>query len=72
MGTVTQPPFKQDEEYEQENREPLFSQEELEADFEMAMDMMEFGLKNQDKDNFDLLSEFKKSKYKSAKRLASW
>jgi len=49
--------------------EPLFTQEELEADFEMAVDMMEFGLNNQDKKDFNLLKEFKNSKYESAKRL---
>lgn len=49
--------------------EPLFTQEELEADFEMAVDMMEFGLNNRDRDNFDLLEDFKESDYESAKRL---
>lgn len=58
------------EEYEKENREPIFSQDELEADFEMAVDMMEFGLKNQDRDDFNLLKEFKSSDYESAKRLS--
>ena len=53
----------------QNNYEPLFTQEELEADFEMAVDMMEFGLNNQDKKDFDFLKEFKNSKYQSAKRL---
>jgi len=52
-----------------EIHEPLFTQEELEADFEMAVDMMEFGLNNQDKKDFDFLKEFKNSKYESAKRL---
>ena len=33
----------------QNNYEPLFTQEELEADFEMAVDMMEFGLNNQER-----------------------
>ena len=53
----------------QNNHEPLFTQEELEADFEMAVDMMEFGLNNQDKKEFNFLKEFKNSKYESAKRL---
>jgi len=52
-----------------EIHEPLFTQEELEADFEMAVDMMEFGLNNQDEKDFDFLKEFKNSKYESAKRL---
>ena len=52
-----------------EIHEPLFTQAELEADFEMAVDMMEFGLNNQDKKDFDFLKEFKNSKYESAKRL---
>ena len=30
----------------QNNTKLLFTQEELEADFEMAVDMMEFGLNN--------------------------
>ena len=53
-------------------REPLFSQAEIEADFEMAVDMMEFGLnarRETNSDDFDLLKEFKSSDYESAKRL---
>lgn len=50
-------------------KEQLFTQEELEADFEMAVDMMELGLQNKNNEDFDLLSEFKSSDYSSAKRL---
>ena len=53
----------------QNNHEPLFTQEELEADFEMIVDMMAFSLDNQNKKDFDFLKEFKNSKYESAKRL---
>ena len=52
-----------------EIHEPLFTQEELEADFEMVVDMIAFSLDNQDKKDFDFLKKFKNSKYKSAKRL---
>ena len=51
------------------NNEPLFSQDEIEADFEMALDMLEFGLNNGEKEDFDLLAEFKNSEYESSKRL---
>ena len=53
----------------QNNYELLFTQEELEADFEMVVDMMAFSLDNQDKKDFDFLKEFKNSKYESTKRL---
>ena len=53
----------------QNNYELLFTQEELEADFEMVVDMMAFSLDNQNKKDFDFLKEFKNSKYESAKRL---
>ena len=53
----------------QNNHESLFTQEELEADFEMIVDMMAFSLDSQDKKDFDFLKKFKNSKYESAKRL---
>lgn len=51
-----------------------FDQREFEADFEMAVDMFEFALKEEDKnlpntDSDNLLERFKKSDYESAKRL---
>lgn len=52
-----------------EKHADIFTKEEIEADFEMAVDMLEFGLNNKEAlADKDFLQEFKNSEYESAKR----